>query len=48
MVETDLAAAILMKLDARKASVILNEMNQKAAAILTSVMASAARRTDPS
>lgn len=48
VVETDLAAAILMKLDARKASVILNEMNQKAAAILTSVMASAARRTDPS
>ncbi|MET3791657.1 MotE family protein [Aquamicrobium terrae] len=48
MVEAELAAAILMKLDARKASVILNEMDQKAAARLTSVMASAARRTDPS
>ncbi|MFC3751567.1 MotE family protein [Aquamicrobium ahrensii] len=48
MVETELAAAILMRLDTRKASTILNEMNQKAAAILTSVMASAARRTDPS
>jgi flagellar motility protein MotE (MotC chaperone) len=48
MVETELAAAILMKLDTRKASTILNEMNQKAAAILTRVMASAARRTDPS
>jgi flagellar motility protein MotE (MotC chaperone) len=43
----ELAAGILMKLDARKAGVILNEMERKAAAQLTSVMASAARREDP-
>ncbi|MBM2712234.1 MotE family protein [Mesorhizobium caraganae] len=48
MVTPDLAAAILMKLDSRKAGVILNEMNQKAAATLTGIMASAARRVDPS
>lgn len=42
-----LAAAILMKLDSRKAGVILNEMDRKAAAMLTGIMASAARRTDP-
>ncbi|HEY4193820.1 MAG TPA: MotE family protein [Mesorhizobium sp.] len=48
MVNVDLAAAILMKLDSRKASVILNEMDDKAAAALTSLMASAARRVDPS
>ncbi|ANT53360.1 hypothetical protein GCM10007880_17920 [Mesorhizobium amorphae] len=48
MVNVDLAAAILMKLDSRKAGVILNEMDQKAAAALTGIMASAARRVDPS
>lgn len=48
IVNADLAAAILMKLDSRKASVILNEMDQKAAATLTGIMASAARREDPS
>ncbi|TPK98791.1 hypothetical protein FJ934_03235 [Mesorhizobium sp. B2-4-12] len=48
IVNADLAAAILMKLDSRKASVILNEMDQKAAATLTGIMASAARRIDPS
>ena len=48
IVNVDLAAAILMKLDSRKAGVILNEMDEKAAAALTSVMASAARRVDPS
>jgi flagellar motility protein MotE (MotC chaperone) len=48
MVNAELAAAILMKLDPRKASVILNEMDQKAAATLTGIMASAARRVDPS
>ncbi len=42
-----LAAGILMKLDARKAGVILNEMDHKAAAMLTGVMASASRRSDP-
>ncbi|BCG93080.1 hypothetical protein MesoLj131a_19440 [Mesorhizobium sp. 131-2-1] len=48
MVNVELAAAILMKLDSRKAGVILNEMDQKAAAALTGIMASAARRVDPS
>ena len=48
MVNAELAAAILMKLDSRKAGVILNEMDQKAAATLTGIMASAARRVDPS
>ena len=48
IVNAELAAAILMKLDTRKASVILNEMDDKAAAKLTGIMASAARRTDPS
>ena len=37
-----------MKLDPRKAGVILNEMDQKSAATLTGIMASAARRVDPS
>lgn len=46
-VDKVLAAGILMKLDAKKAGVILNEMNSKVAASLTSIMASAARRTDP-
>ena len=44
----DLAAGILMKLDARKAGVILNEMKSKEAAVLTTIMASAVRRADPS
>lgn len=48
MVNAELAAAILMKLDARKASIILDEMDRKAAATLTGIMASAARRVDPS
>ncbi len=48
IVQTDLAAAILMKLEPRKAGVILNEMDMKAAATLTGIMASAARRVDPS
>ena len=43
-----LAAGILMKLEARKAGVILNEMERKKAAMLTSVMAAASRRNDPS
>lgn len=47
-VDMELAAAILMKLDARKAGVILNEMDRKAAAALTGIMASAARKVDPS
>ena len=47
VLKIELAAGILMKLEARKAGVILNEMNSKAAAALTGIMASAARREDP-
>lgn len=46
-VDAELAAAILMKLDSRQAGVILNEMERKAAAALTGIMASAARKEDP-
>jgi flagellar motility protein MotE (MotC chaperone) len=42
-----LAASILMKIETRKAGVILNEMERKAAAMLTTIMAAAARRSDP-
>ncbi|MEW9804475.1 MotE family protein [Mesorhizobium sp. ZMM04-5] len=45
--DTVLAASILMKIDTRKAGVILNEMEKKAAAMLTGIMAATARRTDP-
>ena len=44
----ELAAGILMKLDTRQAGTILNEMERKAAAALTSIMVSASRREDPS
>jgi flagellar motility protein MotE (MotC chaperone) len=47
MLDVELAAGILMKLDSRRAGVILNEMESKAAAALTGIMASAARREDP-
>lgn len=47
-VHSELAAAILMKLEPRKAGVILNEMNTKSAAALTGIMADASRRKDPS
>jgi flagellar motility protein MotE (MotC chaperone) len=47
-VNAELAAGILMKLEAREAGVILNEMDSKAAAALTGIMASAARKQDPS
>ena len=46
-VNTELAAGILMKLQARQAGIILNEMDSKVAATLTGIMASAARRQDP-
>lgn len=46
-VHVELAAGILMKLQARQAGIILNEMDSKAAAALTGIMASAARRQDP-
>lgn len=44
----DLAAGILMKIEPRKASVILNEMDSKTAATVTTIMAAAVRREDPS
>lgn len=47
-VNMELAAGILMKLQARQAGIILNEMNSEAAAALTTIMASAARKQDPS
>lgn len=43
----EMAAAILMKLDARRSSTILNEMEKKAAASITAIMVSATRREDP-
>lgn len=46
-VDIELAAGILMKLQARQAGIILNEMESKAAATLTNIMASAARKQDP-
>ncbi|WP_258045701.1 MotE family protein [Mesorhizobium sp. NBSH29] len=46
-VSPELAAAILMKLDSRQAGVILNEMERTSAATLTGIMASAARKVDP-
>jgi flagellar motility protein MotE (MotC chaperone) len=45
--DATLAASILMKIEPRKAGVILNEMERKAAAMLTGIMAAASRRTDP-
>lgn len=45
--EAGLAAAILLKLEPRRSGVILNEMDSKAAATLTSIMVHAARRSDP-
>ncbi|MCX7303214.1 MAG: MotE family protein [Hyphomicrobiales bacterium] len=45
--DASLAAGILMKIEPRKAGVILNEMERKAAAMLTGIMAAASRRTDP-
>jgi flagellar motility protein MotE (MotC chaperone) len=45
--DATLAAGILMKLEPRKAGVILNEMERKTAAMLTGVMAAASRRNDP-
>lgn len=46
-VHVELAAGILMKLQSRQAGIILNEMDSKAAAMLTGIMASAARKQDP-
>lgn len=46
--KAELAAGILMKLRAKDAGIILNEMDSKAAATLTTIMTTAARRQDPS
>ena len=48
VLDVNLAAGILMKIEPRKAGVILNEMDSKAAALLTGIMAKAARKIDPS
>lgn len=45
LIGPEIAAAIVMKLDARVASEILNEMEPRMAAMLTSVIASAADET---
>lgn len=45
LVGPEIAAAIIMKLDARMAGEILNEMDSRVAATLTSVIASAADET---
>lgn len=42
-----LAAAILLKLNSRQAGVILNEMDSRAAARLTSIIADVAKSEDP-
>lgn len=47
-VKLELAAGILMKLNPKQASTILNEMDSKVAAVITGVMATAARKEDPS
>lgn len=47
-VKPELAAAILLKLKPRQASQILNQMNATDAALLTAIMAAAARKVDPS
>ncbi|MBZ0163221.1 MAG: MotE family protein [Notoacmeibacter sp.] len=48
ILQADLAAAILLKLPSRNAGIILNEMSAKSAAVITSIIADAARPTDPS
>jgi flagellar motility protein MotE (MotC chaperone) len=47
-VNLELAAGILMKLNPKQSSIILNEMDRKAAATITGVMAAATRKEDPS
>jgi flagellar motility protein MotE (MotC chaperone) len=47
-VQVELAAGILMKLDPRQASTILNEMDSTAAAVITGIMVTATRKVDPS
>ena len=45
--EAELAAAIMMKLDVKQSGLIMSEMESKAAAALTVIMAAAANREDP-
>lgn len=45
--KSDLAAAILLKLEVKQSGQIMNEMEAAAAANLTGIMASAAREEDP-
>ena len=45
--ETELAAAIMMKLDVKQSGLIMNEMERGAAAKLTGIMAAAANKEDP-
>lgn len=44
----EVAAALIMKMEPRKAGAVLNEMDKEAAAAVTRVMTAAARREDPS
>lgn len=46
--EGELAASLLLAIPPRQSSAILNEMDQKTAASLTSIMAASARKKDPS
>ena len=46
--DASLAAAILLKLNHRQAGIILNEMDSRAAAQLTSIIADVAKSEDPS
>lgn len=45
--DENLAAAILLKLNSRQAGIILNEMDSKSAARLTSIIADVAKSEDP-
>lgn len=46
--DINLAASLLLAIPPRQASPILNEMDEKNAALITSVMAASARKDDPS
>lgn len=45
--QSELAAAIMMKLQVKQSGLIMNEMERSTAAKLTGIMASAAREDDP-
>jgi flagellar motility protein MotE (MotC chaperone) len=48
VLEKDLAASLLLAITPRQASAILNEMDEKVAASLTTIMAASSRKKDPS